>query len=303
MNQIESLKVFCSAAETGQFAETAQRLNISPQSVSRIIGELEQTLGERLFQRSTRQIRLTDFGAQFLPEAHDLLKQAEKLFAKPSKQDTPSGKVRITLPDLGDCTPLIGAVLHKLQDYPDITLDWQWDTQVLNAVEHGIDIGVRIGELPDSRLVAKTICAIDAGIYAAPSLIARLGQPIDFADFARRYPQGIFQTVHNGKSGRVWQWILPDGSNYLPQQPKISCNDLAQLANAAISGHIAAALPSFCIRPQLANGKLVPLFPEFQNISHLHLYRTPHQILPQRIKLVFDAMFEALWEMYGARGN
>ena len=98
MNKLNALKYFCSSAETLQFRETALRLSVSPQVVTRVIAELEQHLGEQLFTRNTRNIHLTEFGAAFLPRAQQLLADSENLFSAAKEKDEIRGIVRITVP-------------------------------------------------------------------------------------------------------------------------------------------------------------------------------------------------------------
>ncbi len=159
LNKLEALKIFCTAAETMQFKETAQRLAVSPPVVTRMIAELEDHLGEPLFQRNTRQIKLTDFGERFLPQAQQLLEESERLFmpAKRRHADEMAGLVRITVPDLPDSDGIMLELLQALSPYPDLILDWRMDATRLNVVEAQIDIGVRIGNLADSRLIARKI--------------------------------------------------------------------------------------------------------------------------------------------------
>ena len=124
-NRFEALKIFVSLAETLQFKETAARLAVSAPVVSRVIAELEDYLGEPLFQRNTRQVRLTDFGADFLPQAQQLLADSERLFvpAKARQADEMAGVVRITVPDLPDEEHLFGELLRRLVSYPELLID------------------------------------------------------------------------------------------------------------------------------------------------------------------------------------
>ena len=119
MNRLEALRYFCAAAQTLQFRKAASRLSVSPQVVTRVIAELEAALGEPLFVRSTRQVRLTDFGTRFLPRARQFLLDGEKLFATArQKDDEMAGVVRITVPRLpGNEALLAGRVCALLPDY------------------------------------------------------------------------------------------------------------------------------------------------------------------------------------------
>ena len=143
MNRFDALKIFCSAAETLQFKETAQRLGISPQVVTRTIGELERELGETLFQRSTRQVRLSDFGAQFLPQAQQLLYDSEQLFAASGREQAGemAGVVRVAVPDMALMEQVLADLWTELADYPELSLDWRTDLALADVVDERINVG------------------------------------------------------------------------------------------------------------------------------------------------------------------
>lgn len=118
LDKFEALKYFCIAAETLQFRETAIRMSVSPQVVTRIIAELENELGSLLFLRNTRNMQLTEFGERFLPQAQQFLIKGEMLFAK-VKQNEMRGIVRITLPRLPENDAILKALINKCTPYPE----------------------------------------------------------------------------------------------------------------------------------------------------------------------------------------
>lgn len=221
LDKIEALKVFCTAAETLQFKETAIRLAVSPPVITRMMAALEDELGEPLFQRNTRQIVLTDFGAQFLPQAQQLLEESERLFAagRHRHADEMAGLVRITVPDLPDEHAVLRELLTALQTYPKLVLDWRRDTARLNVVQEQIDIGVRIGHLADSRLIARKIGETCEKIVMAPDLLRRLGKPKDFADLQKNYP---LAAVLNHNNGRADTWYINENLQFTPPNRTLS---------------------------------------------------------------------------------
>ncbi|MFC0035934.1 LysR family transcriptional regulator [Cardiobacterium valvarum] len=150
MDKLNALKYFCTAADTLQFRETAQRLSVSPQVVTRVIAELEDYLGETLFVRNTRNVQLTDFGARFLPEAQQPRRERAAFHrrAHPHPADEMRGTVRITLPFLPENDAIIAALFARCAEYPDLQPDWRVNAARLNNVENQIDIGLRIGSEP-----------------------------------------------------------------------------------------------------------------------------------------------------------
>lgn len=175
MNRLEALRYFCAAAQTLQFRKAASRLSVSPQVVTRVMAELEAALGEPLFVRSTRQVRLTDFGTRFLPRARQFLLDGEKLFATArQKDDEMAGVVRITVPRLPGNEALLADLLARCADYPDWVIDWRVDEARLNAVENCIDMGVRLGLEPQPLMIVRRIAQTRDLFVAAPLQEGRL---------------------------------------------------------------------------------------------------------------------------------
>ena len=175
MNRLEALRYFCAAAQTLQFRKAASRLSVSPQVVTRVMAELEAALGEPLFVRSTRQVRLTDFGTRFLPRARQFLLDGEKLFATArQKDDEMAGVVRITVPRLPGNEALLADLLARCADYPDLVIDWRVDEARLNAVENCIDMGVRLGLEPQPLMIVRRIAQTRDLFVAAPLQEGRL---------------------------------------------------------------------------------------------------------------------------------
>lgn len=171
MNRLDALKIFCSVAETLQFRESAHRLAVSPKVITRTISELEKELGEVLFQRSTRQVKLTDFGKQFLPQAQQLLADSERLFYKESliADQHIAGLVRIAVPDMALMRDVLAELWDKLADYPDLMIDWRSDLGLVDVVDEQIDVGIRFGTPEDSRLIIKKLERQKIALSPAPS--------------------------------------------------------------------------------------------------------------------------------------
>ena len=298
LNKLEALRYFCSAAETLHFSETAMRLSVSPQVVTRMIAELEALLGEPLFKRNTRNIHLTPFGHTLLPQAQKLLAQSEALFSGSLlRENGMAGVVRITLPPLHDHEAVLFELFEKLHDYPAIMLDWRIDTAPLNLVDNQIDIGIRVGAQPDPRLIVRPIMSFQEAIVAAPALIARLGAPQDVNDLLHRYP---LSSMINPETGRVWGWQLGDGQHLNPKQPHFVCNNVQAEIQAALAGRCCAQLVDYLIAPYLANGRLVRLFPDMaMPVWQIYLYRPYLSVTSARVRLVFDLLTAILQRRYG----
>lgn len=300
LNKLEALKIFCTAAETMQFKETAQRLAVSPPVVTRMIAELEDHLGEPLFQRNTRQIKLTDFGERFLPQAQQLLEESERLFmpAKRRHADEMAGLVRITVPDLLDSDGIMLELLQALSPYPDLILDWRMDATRLNVVEAQIDIGVRIGNLADSRLIARKIGEISEKIVASPTLLTQTGLPEHITELSKKYPlTGILDT----NTGRIWTWYINETLQFTPVKPIIVSSDIYTALNAARAGRAFSHQLDWLADPCIAKGELVEVFADIPKIRWpVYLYRPQRVVTPTRVKVVFDLLVEILGKRFQA---
>ncbi|MBH5328452.1 LysR family transcriptional regulator [Eikenella sp. S3360] len=301
MDKLNALKFFCSAAETLQFRETALRLSVSPQVVTRVIAELEAALGEQLFTRNTRNIRLTEFGAEFLPRAQALLAESENLFAAAKTEDEMHGIVRITVPRLLQNSEVLPLLLAKCADYPELYLDWRSGDVKLNAVENQIDIGVRIGMEAEDLMIVRKICDTADKIVAAPSYLARHGTPETLEELAARFPAS---SLINADTNRPWGWPLNADLHIFPKNIRFVSDDPENELAAVLSGNVAAYLPDYLCRPYLQNGELVELFPDIPRRPwQLYVYRPQRTVTSVRVLKVFDWLTEILRTIYGEAEN
>lgn len=297
MNKLEALRYFCVASETLNFRETAQRLAVSPQVVTRMIAELEELLGETLFNRNTRNIKLTEFGTQFLPQAQQFLKEEERLFAssKPS-QKVMQGLVRITLPPLPYNEQLLRQLLAALEPYPDIIIDWHVSIDKLKLIDDQIDIGIRICLEPELNWIAQHICSFREKIVASPELLYRLGYPKDLQDLAQNYP---LSGLMNPQLKRIWDWQINKETHFFPTKPRFIASDAVFELQAALAGRTCSQIIEILCNPYLEQNKLVELFPDIEKQQwRLYLYRPYQSFVTDRVMFVFNTLKTILKELY-----
>lgn len=295
MNRLEALKIFCTVAETLHFREAAHRLAVSPQVVSRAIGELERVLGEILFQRNTRQVKLTEFGEQFLPQARQLLADADALFANariPLKEQEIAGLVRVAVPEMY----LMDEVLHELwaraAGYPDLRINWHRDLTIVDVVDEKIDVGIRFGTPYDSRLIVRTVGQVDECIVAAPALLARVGAPESWQALQKDYP---LSAMFNPNTGRNYAWHLSSEHQFMPQTPRFTGNHVNDDLASALAGNTISLVARFLCAPYLESGELVELLPELPRRQWMaYVYRPQRSITHPRVKRVFDWLVEIM---------
>lgn len=300
MNKLDALRYFCVACETLNFRETALRLAVSPQVVSRMIAELEALLGESLFTRNTRSIKLTEFGQQFLPKAQRFLNEGENLFSPSDLSDKAmKGVVRITLPPLPCNDELIFELLTILEPYPELVIDWRVALDKLKIVDDQIDIGLRIALEPELDWIAHSICTITEKIVVSPSLIKRLDYPKDLQDLAQNYP---LSGLIDPKLKRAWNWQINEKQYFTPSKIAFFTTDMNSELQSALSGRTCSQLMDLICQPYLKQGKLIELFPEIEKqIWHLYLYRPYKTAVADRVLLVYDKLKLILEEKFAKK--
>lgn len=205
--QLGSIEQFCKAAELGSFTAAAEFLGLTPASVSRSIRRLEERLGVRLFSRSTRSVRLTPEGALYHQECQRALEQineAERLIT--GQQKVPSGLLRISVGTLYANYRLLPLLPEFTAAYPQIELELSISSRLVDFVEEGYDLAVRLGVPRDSSLIAHKLEDASVGVFATPAYLARRGTPQTLADLAQHdCIQFIFPST-----GRPMSWIFKD---------------------------------------------------------------------------------------------
>ncbi len=185
MDRLQSLEVFIAVAEAESFAEGARRMGLSAPSATRGVNALEDRLGARLFTRTTRRVRLTDVGRTYLEDARAIVAQLQAADeAASGAAANPVGELRITCPNEFGRIYITPILAEFLDTYPDVTADVVMVDRVVNMVEEGFDIALRIGPLPSSGLIAVRVGSVRLMVCGAPAYFERHGRPETPADLA-----------------------------------------------------------------------------------------------------------------------
>jgi DNA-binding transcriptional LysR family regulator len=203
--ELGSIEVFCKAAELESFVATSLILGITPAAVSRSIARLENRLAVRLFNRTTRQVKLTDDGRTYFEQCRQALEQiqnAEHILS--GKQKTPSGRLRISVPTTYGHARLMPLLPLFIAKYPKIELDMDISNRNIDFIEEGFDLAIRLGEQQDSGLVARTLENASVGIFASPGYLRKHGQPKTLQDL-NNHQCLVFILPSTGKA-LAWQF-------------------------------------------------------------------------------------------------
>lgn len=208
--QLSTIALFCKAAELGSFTQAANALGITPAAVSRGVGRLEERLGSKLFRRTTRSMQLTDDGRLYFEQCRAALSQIDDAeLAISGKQREPRGLLRISAPSTYAHYRLLPRLPAFREKYPHIELEINISNRNIDFVEEGYDIAIRLGEPPDSRLVARKLEDAAVGVYASPAYLKRCGKPVDLADLKNAAHTTLPFLLPS--TGRVLPWIFMQG--------------------------------------------------------------------------------------------
>jgi len=291
LNKLEMIRIFSVAAEANSFKEAAIRLGVSPQVVTRAVKDLENMLGELLFHRNTRQIRITEFGATLAEQAKQAIQGVEDIFQQMDRHqdDDIVGKVRITAPVNLGRRLLLPALIPIAKAHPQLRLDFRLADQITDVVDEKIDIGIRVGIMRDSSFVAKACAKMQLLVVAAPELIQSVGIPRHIQDLAELPTIGLI----DASSGRPWAWHFAHGQQFIPRTPNFVTNDSENEIEATLAGLGFAQLPSSSAMPYINAGRLVTVLAEFNpDPWYLYVYRPQRGPVAARIRLIFDHLVE-----------
>lgn len=262
--QVGSIELFCKAAELCSFSAAAEALGLTPAAVSRSIKRLETRLGVRLFSRTTRQVRLTQEGMLYWQECRQALQQiarAESIITH--SQSVPSGLLRISVGTLYAHYRLLPVLQRFTSAYPQLELEISLSNRVVDIIEEGYDLAIRIGTPQDSRLISHKLENATVGIFATPGYLARRGTPLTLEDLAAHdCLQFILPTT-----GRAMPWILttPDGQamDYMVKSRLRLLEDAAACISWGKGGGGLFQTYHFIASEAIAKGELVEVLPAY----------------------------------------
>ncbi len=264
MDKFQEMRVFSAVVEASSFVAAADNLGMSKAAVSRNVSELEQRLGVRLMHRTTRKLSLTPEGEVFLVRCRDILANIESSEAEISTRSvTASGLLKVSLPVSFGIRHLAPLWSEFLADHPQVTLDVQLADRVIDLVDEGFDLAVRIARLPDSSLISRQLTSTRLVLCAAPSYLKRRGTPAHPSELAQHDVLGYSLMA----MGDQWQFTGPEGPVCVKVRPRMWTNNGDSCVAAALQGSGIQLQPTFLIDEELASGQLVEILPQFRSVE------------------------------------
>ncbi len=260
MDRLTQMEVFSRVAELESFSAAARNMRISNAAVSKGVAALEERLGTRLLNRTTRHLSLTDAGRAYLDQCRRILADVEEAESSVSRLGTElKGVLRINAPMSFGIRHLARQVADFLVLYPEIEIEMSMTDRFVDVVDEGFDLAVRIGRLPDSSLVARKLATARFAVCASPDYLARHGEPASPADLAEH--QCLVYT--NLATADAWQFQGPEGNIPVRIGGRFRVNNGDAILEAALQGVGLAILPTFIAGQDLQAGRLQTVLTEY----------------------------------------
>jgi DNA-binding transcriptional LysR family regulator len=292
MDRLQAMTTFVAVVDSGGFASAARKLNLSPPVVTRAVAELEERLGLRLLTRTTRFVRVTDAGARFAEDCRRILAEIDEAeTAATGTHATPRGTLTLTAPVLFGQLYVTPILVSYLQRFPEVDAECLFVDRVVNVVEEGIDVAVRIGELPDSSLQAIRVGRVRRVLVASPAYLQAHGVP--------RRPQDLAGHTIASAAGvnPVSEWRFTDAGKPLVQrvQPRMRTTTNDSAIAAALAGLGITRLLSYQVAAHVRRGALQVVLEDYESAPlPVHVVHHEGRRTTQKVRAFVDLAVERL---------
>ncbi|MDC7700059.1 LysR family transcriptional regulator [Vogesella indigofera] len=260
MDRVTAMRVFADVAASGSFSASAERLQMSRAMVTRYVAEMEQWLGARLLQRTTRRVTLTDAGEQALRRCLQMLALVAEVEDEVAPADAGlRGQLRLTSSMSFGHAHLAAALADFLAQHPQLKIDLNVGDATLNLVEARIDLAIRISSEPDPALIARPLAVCDSVLVASPGYLASAGTPQTPAELAGHRCLG-----HSNVGRSSWRFQRAAQTDTVNVATHFTANDATVLLYAALAGGGISLQPSYLANRLLHSGELLAVLPEWQ---------------------------------------
>lgn len=301
MDVLQAMKTFTAVVEAGSFVGAMEATALSKPAVSRHVNELEAHLGTRLLQRTTRRLSLTSEGQIYYQRCKEVLQAVQEAEAEMgASSGQAQGRLRIGAPQTFGALHLAALWGRFAAENPHVTLDIVLSDRVVDLVEEGYDLVVRIARLSDSNLVSRPLASTRMVLCASPGYLARHGTPTQ----PRALEKHSVVSYTYWSPGSMWTFEGPEGEVTVRTHSRIHANNGDTCRAAALAHQGVILQPDFLVHEDLRSGALVELMPEFRaaELGIFAVYPTRKQ-LPLKVRRLVDFLVEALREPRWNRGR
>jgi DNA-binding transcriptional LysR family regulator len=290
MDRIDAMQTFIAVADLGGFAPAARKLGLSPSGVTRLIAALEERLGARLLQRTTRSVALTDAGARYLERAKRILADVEEAEASIQDERTrPSGRLVVSAPvGFGrlHVSPVLTAYLKR---HRDVSAELRLEDRMINLVEEGVDLSVRIGHLADSSLVARHVGEMRRIVVASPGYLKAHGEP--------KTPEAIasHQSIQFGAAAAPpdWRFVRNASEFRIAPTPRLTTNSADAAIQYAEAGGGLTRVLAYQAADAIKRGRLKIVLAKFEQPPlPIHIVYPTSRLLSAKVRTFIDLVVE-----------
>lgn len=291
MNKLREIECFIAVAEQGSFVKAADSLSISKAAISRTVLDLESRLGVRLIHRTTRKLSLTEAGCSYLERCKQIiesLEDADQSISVDASQ--PTGLLKINAPHVFGMQHLAPLWPRFIKRYPELRLEVSLSDRIVDVVDEGFDLVIRIARLPNSTLIHRQLASTQVLACASPEYLAERGTPEHPLDLANHSVIGYTYAANKDD----WHFEGVDGPIVVRTKAHLLANDGETCVQAALAGVGIARQPTFLVADYIKDGRLVELLPDYP-IANLGIYAVypSRTFLPAKVRVAIDFLVEA----------
>jgi DNA-binding transcriptional LysR family regulator len=289
---LNDIIVFTKVAETKSFTGAADALGLPKSTVSRKLAQLEERLGVRLVQRTTRKLALTEIGEAYYERCQRIVSDihsAEQLVT--DMQASPRGRLRITA-SVDFSTRFLGGIIAEfLAANPEINIELEATDRLVDLIEDGFDLAVRIGPMPESTLIARRLASLSLVLCASPAYIAARGMPSSI-DELDEHDHVLFTP---SSRNQTWTLVNGDQTYEFGRPARLASNNFGTVVDVTRRGSGIALISEFIIRGEIKAGTLVEVLPQWRTRpSDVHAVYPARQNLPPRLALFLEHLTKSL---------
>ena len=287
MDRLDAMQVLLAVVDAGSLSAGSRKLNAPLPSVSRKVAELERHLGTRLLIRTSRNVQLTDAGRDYVEAARQIVAQIKEAELRASGEyETPRGELRITVTTAFGYKIALPLAYEFLAAHPEITLNVFSTNRYVDLTEEHLDLGIRIGPLADSAMVAVKLGMIRVVTCASPGYLDSRGLPVTLDDLAGH------DTIQFGNLNAAIGWTAPEKATQItPKAVRVYTTDVVAACEAAKQGLGLARLPNFMVPNDLRSGTLVEVLAAYApEPLPVHIIYTKQGLLPLKVRAFIDWM-------------
>lgn len=283
--------MFVRVVEDGSLTAAAKRLGVTTSYASKLVTRLEERLGAHLLIRTTRKLTLTEVGQAYYERCTEAIRGFEEAeLLATDQQLAPRGTLRLSLPNAFSTLFMMGAIAEFKASWPDLKLELMFLDRHVDLIAEGFDVALRIGELSDSRLIARRLASIDRIVMASPAYLDRAGTPREPEDLAAH---ACILYSHHAVPGR-WKLRGPRGEVAIDVAGPIVANHAMMLVEAAMRGLGLIYAPVMLCAPELRAGRLVRVLPAWSFPMGVFAVYPPAPRVPAKTRVLVDFLVERL---------